>query len=178
MSRGSGERGGGVGSGSGGVGSGGVYRPTCGWAYHALPREGSSSSPVMPNCLSDASDRKVYIYICIYIYIFNPLGCPVRAVAQRLAWVGFHRRVFDCTPPHVMQTGTSSGCGSLTEGQEGGCVRHGGGSLSFGVKRSLRRTLFSWSTTSRHALTFTVRGHWHRNTPLATRSGSSCEVED
>ena len=55
MSRGSGERGGGVGSGSGGVGSGGVYRPTCGWAYHALPREGSSSSPVKPNCLSDAS---------------------------------------------------------------------------------------------------------------------------
>ena len=38
-----------------GVGSGGVYRPTCGWAYHALPREGSSSSPVKPNCLSDAS---------------------------------------------------------------------------------------------------------------------------
>ena len=36
----------------------------------------------------------------------------------------------------------SSGCGGLTEGQEGGCVRHGGGGLSFGVKRSLRRTLF------------------------------------
>ena len=108
----------------------------------------------------------------------RPKSCPVRAVAQRLAGVGFHRRVFDCTPPRMMQTGTSSVCGGLTEGQEGGCVRHGGGSLSFGVKRSLRRTLFSWSTTSRRALTFTVRGHWHRNTPLATRSGSSCEVED
>ena len=39
-------------------------------------------------------------------------------------------------------TKEASGCGGLTEGQEGGCVRHGGGGLSFGVKRSLRRTIF------------------------------------